>query len=404
MAQGAYNQRLYIIYFSTSFLILGGLLRILFPDDESIKYIRFLTPVFMTLLLFDKNPLYQLRNNNISSFWKNLLLFYLILFFVTYISNVAFFSFGFTYRNFVNIILLLAPAYFFYILSIYADKNMIYKLLLFMFYAYSFIFFLEIFTGGISIQDMYDNITANIITDSDKKLESGTSLMFGFYSLLFLHEKKYKLFIFSILLTILAGKRIAIAGLIFCVFVFYYINRHDIILKLLNKKIIKVLFCAFLLLIIYAWLSFYSDEYGAIIYNIVGMDTDQFTMGRLFIGASFFESVPDKTNSLIGYGIGYVENVLYYKVGYEAPFHNDFLRIYLEFGIIFFVIWFWLMLKYVFVSPLAFSAFTLLFILIQTDNVLMYEYVMYSFYLTILYSHLYQKENRHKYSYHIRHQ
>jgi hypothetical protein len=331
-------------------------------------------------------------NNNVQSFWKKMVLIYLILFFVTYISNELFFSFGFTYRNFVNIILLLTPAYFFYVLSIYADENIVRKLLLFMFYGYGFMFFLEIITRNISLQDIYNSFTANIIIDSDRKTESGTSLAFGFYALFFLHKKRYKLFILATLLTILAGKRIADIGLIISMLMFYYLNRHAIILKCLKKRKVKILACLCMLFVIYAWYSFYLGEYDAIISNIVGMSSDHFTQGRLYIGSSFFESLPDKASPLIGYGIGYIENVLYHKVGYEAPFHNDFLRVYLEFGLIFFIIWFLLIVKYASINALAFSAFILLFILIQTDNVLMYEFVMYPFYLIILYSHCNRKK------------
>jgi hypothetical protein len=394
MSQNTYNQKLYIIYFSILFLVLGRIFGVLFPENEDIKYIRFLTPVFITLLLFDKNPL--LRNTNICSFWKNLILIYIILSFITYISNVSFFSCGFTYRNFVNIILLLTPAYFFYILSMYANKGIIYKLLLFILSAHTFAFFLEIIMKNASLQDIYTDLTLNIITDSDRKLESSISLMSGFYALFFLHKKQYKLFIFAIILTILGGKRIAIGGTAISLLMFYYLNRRGIVLKYLNEKRIKILICLCVCVVLYMWYSFYSGEYDDVISDIVGMSTDQFTQGRLFIASSFFESIPDKTSSLIGYGVGYVENVLYYKVGYEVPFHNDFFRIYLEFGLIFFIIWFLLILKYVSVNSLAFSAFTLLFILIQTDNVLMYENVMYSFYAIVLYSHLDQKEKRYK--------
>jgi hypothetical protein len=393
MKRSIYNQKhqkLHIIYFSMLFLFLGEIFGMLF-SNEITKYIRFGTPIFISVLLFYEMP-YRLKNNNVQSFWKNLILIYLILSFVTCISNTSFFSFGFTYRNFVNIILLLAPAYFFYVLSGHADKDMVYKLLLLMFWIYFFMLCIILFSHGISVQNIYDALRANIITDSDRSVESGYGLMFGFYALFFFHEKKYKLCVFTILLTLIGGKRIAIWGVIVSMLALYCINHHDIILEYLNKKVFKILFCGCALLLIYVWFLFYSDEFSALIFSITGMNTYQFTMGRILIGSSFFEMVPDKTSSLLGYGIGYIENVLYYTVGHETPFHNDFFRIYLEFGLIFFIIWILLVVKYAAINALAFSAFILFFFLIQTDNVLLYENVMYPFFLIILYSHCNQKE------------
>jgi hypothetical protein len=376
----------FIIILSLSFLFIGDILLILSEGKEYFKYIRFLTPISISILLLNKKS----YSGDFFKYIKFLFLFFLGVSLLTFFSNTSLFSTGFTYRNFVNILLLLLPIYYFFVIAKTISREsltkMIEKIISIIFISFSLIYFIELISKGVSITSIISSLGSNILIESGRDSESGKSLVFGFFALFFLSKKQYKLFIFAVLLTIIGGKRIAIGGLFIASIVFLLLNNKETVMNLLTKKTFLLITVFLSLILVNFWLLVYSGEYDAFIYEITGLSTNTFLMGRVSIISSFFDNLADKSNYFLGYGIGYVENVLYYKNNTQTAFHNDFLRLYLELGVILFSIWILTMIKYCFKRPLTSACLILLLIIIQTDNALIYESVMYSFYFILLYS------------------
>ncbi len=389
---------LLIIIFATSFLLIPEIIELAGASFGALKFVRFITPLlFIYLAIIGVN--HKLDENILNSeaykFSKSITLFYLLIAFVTLISNSLIFSFGFTYRNFVNVIFLLGPAFCFYIISQYVDIKGIRKIILFLFYGFAVLYLLSVVVKGVSPAAIVRSIFSNVITNSDRPTESVKSLLFGFFALYFLATKQYKHLIFCIVLTIMGGKRIAILGTFLAIIAFLSIHIFPRIINLLNTKWVKIIFFIFLFAVAHFWILIFSGNYDEIFSEYTGVSTDAFLMGRQNIASSFYNYLPDKSNYFIGYGIGYVENVLYYKVNYLTPFHNEHLRLYLELGAVFFVLWSFIMSKYLFKNKLSVAAFILLLCLMQTDNILMYENVMFSFYAVVFYSYYDEKLNKH---------
>tara|TARA_Y100000815_G_C13333802_1_gene497040 strand:+ start:392 stop:1171 length:780 start_codon:yes stop_codon:yes gene_type:complete len=249
---------------------------------------------------------------------------------------------------------------------------------------------MELLVHGVTISSILTTLTGGSIINSDFDTESGSSLIFGFYSLFFLMNKNYYHFLISLLLIILGAKRIAIAGVLISVILYFL---YPFVYKKWiskSKKTFLIITTFILFLLAHFWTLIYTGVYDKEIHNLTGISPNAFFMGRLNRVSQFFDVIKDSSNYFTGYGFGYVENVLYYSMNLPTPFHNDFYRMFLEMGAIFFFSFIYILLKFAIKNRLAFSSLFLLLILMQTDNVLIYETVMYSFYI-IFFSSIYYK-------------
>jgi hypothetical protein len=192
----------------------------------------------------------------------------------------------------------------------------------------------------------------------------------------------------------LGGKRIAIGGLAASTMVFFLLKHSDMLRKTIQKNGFKIFVVLFLVFVGQLWIDIYSGKYDSLITDITGVPPYAFFTGRLEIFSMFFDSKPDESNYFLGYGIGYIENVLYYKSFFSGPLCNDFIRLYMELGGILFVAWCLIMTKHTTKNHVAFASFVLLLFLMQTDNALMYECIMYPFYLIVSYSLLDYREKK----------
>lgn len=377
------SNRILFIILSLSFLIIYNISSIF--KYGSLKYIRFFTPLLLLLLpIIFKS--FKVKNAYNSNFLKKNLYLLISISIVTVFSNLFIFSTGFTYRNLVNIVFLISPVLSCYYISIYCKKEEFEFIIKFLFITLIFCYLLELVKNGTSFSSILKSITSSSFVNSDSETESGSSLIFGFFTLYYLNLKKYKESFIAILLVILGAKRIAIAGTLISIIV--YLSYPSFITFFLKRGVKKVSFFISLLLIIVAniWTTLFSGIYDQAIQKYTGKSPNAFFMGRLNRIDIFFHSIKDHDNYFIGYGIGYVENIFYYSMKLFTPFHNDFYRIFLEFGPILFFYWCFIMTKYTILKRLSFSSFVLLIILMQTDNVLIYENVMYTFYLITIFS------------------
>ncbi|KEO71830.1 hypothetical protein [Anditalea andensis] len=366
--------------FALLFLLIGTLSTII--GLGPIKYFRFLTPMLLAPLVF------HIHNENkhdkfkfiVDIFSLKLIVLFAIIIIITIITNSLYYSIGFTYRNFVNIIFLISPLIGSYVISKKVNKESLLKIINYLFWAFVFLYIITLIKLGVTLDAIIGAISGTDLTNSESETESGLSLIFGFFSLYFLFHKRYNLFLLSLFLVVLGGKRIAMGGVLLSIIVFYIYPVFNLLIRN-NRNLFAAFFTVILFIAANLWTLLFFGEYDDVIQEMTGISPNLFFMGRLNRISDFFYALKDSDNYFVGFGLGYVENILYYFVNLETPFHNDFYRLFLEFGPILFCVWCFVMTKYLSFNSLSFSCFILLLILMQTDNVFIYETVMYPFYL-----------------------
>lgn len=217
----------------------------------------------------------------------------------------------------------------------------------------------------------------------------------GLLLIYYFHKKDYKMnkgwLISTFVIFFFAWKRIGILALAMA-FLFFALLKH------INKsgKKFNVVVCgtiAFVLSLLYVWMSV-SDELTAILHEY-GINM----MGRDVI-YSYFRQFCDFSMAFSGRGIGFVSRQFNYltwadvgaMVALKQGLHNDFFSLYLEIGMIGFIIWAAYQLIYVpekirewsgidcAVQCFTYIIFT--FVTYTTDNTL--RYFVYQMTLTIL--------------------
>lgn len=314
---------------------------------------------------------------------RNLFNIYVIVAIYTVGISYFYHSTGFTYRNIVNIILTIVPLIFSWGIIKYTDRVQLGRLLNFLFWAFTILFIGELIKSGISLGSLTQIFQSNVVTDSDYDTESGISLITGFYYLFYLSKKNYKMALFAALITIIGAKRVAILGIFICTLFYFFFP-----LKQLSKsrKFYGWLFLGVGIILAIMWDGIITGRYNSFIQSTFGLDPNRFFMGRLNRFQLVFSEASEAPFFGLGLGLGYMENILYYEVGFESAFHGDFYRLYLEFGVILFSFWLYTIGKFASTNRLALTSTLLLIILMQTDNAFLYNRIMFSYFLVLGYS------------------
>lgn len=369
---------LVLIYLSILLALIGPI-SVLVPIGQ-VKDLRFLSPIILIPLLFVKiHP----HKREINKFFRSLFLLFLIVIVNTLFVSVFFSKHGFTYRNIVNIVLTLTPLIFSWAIIRYVSKSRLIKIINFFFWAFVIFYVAELFKGGVSLSSFLGVFTSNIATESYYDTESGISLIMGFYCLFYLHRSNNKLAFLAGMITILGAKRVAIFGLFICllIYLFFPVKRMN-----KSKRFYALIFCVAGFILASFWDALIAGTYNNLITELTGISPNRFFMGRLTRFGLVFSEVSTMPIWGVGYGLGYLENILYYSVNFASAFHGDFYRLFLEFGVILFGVWLYLIGKFSGASRLSLSLSVLLILLMQTDNAFIYNRVMFSYYLIIAYS------------------
>ncbi len=369
---------LIVVYVSVFFALIGPASNVL--PLGPIKDLRFLSPIFLLPLFFIKNGPEKIAVNN---FFKALFLLFTAVAAYTILVTILIMDSGFTYRNFVNLVLLFTPLIFVWGIFKFGSKQLLDKIITFFFYAFTALYAIELAKGGVSLGSFLQIFKANLVTDSYFETESGISLVMGFYFLFFMHKKQRNFAIIAAFLTILGAKRIAIFGIIICT-VFYFFFPLYKISK--SRKFYGTLFLIVGTLLGIFWDGIITGSFNDLIEGVTGVSANRFFMGRLNRFQLVFSEATEMPVYGLGLGLGYLENILYYQVGFASAFHGDFYRMYLEFGPLLFSIWLYIIGKYCSINKLALTATLLLIILLQTDNALIYNRVMFSYYFIMAYA------------------
>lgn len=211
---------------------------------------------------------------------------------------------------------------------------------------------------------------ANFMIQSNLETESSMlSFILPFFALYWFINKKWSLFIINVIFTIIAGKRISVLGLFITSILSITIKLYPLEFLKLKKIIpfIALFINIFYLLISYALVSGYL---GDLIYELTGMSSNAFTMGRTSLYSEVFKEF-DVYNS---YDLLFGESKIY-EILETKRIHNDVFVILMENGMIVFCV-FWLLLYYK-CNIISFPFIVLLNILFMTDNTLVYVPVIF---------------------------
>lgn len=214
------------------------------------------------------------------------------------------------------------------------------------------------------------------ISKSQSSFEGSFSFMFGLLAPFALMEKRYRLFVCCLLMTILSLKRIAvIATISACVFVLLGEKRAKYILNPPVMIILNVLFLIIVLLYGYG-------VFDGFITELTGQSANQFGQGRralLSLPATeifshpehfiFFGQGPGSTYILANKAVG--------SYGTAQRLHSDVLKLLYEYGVIFSCFFVWLMYSAKsFATRVAFLYMNIIFL---TDNTLIYAFMLFLF-------------------------
>lgn len=199
--------------------------------------------------------------------------------------------------------------------------------------------------------------------------------IYGLFFIYWLIKKNSFWSILNALFILITFKRIVFFGaIVSSAFLFLPQNIKNCI----TKPSILILFN-----LLFVLLSFYisTDSFDSFVYNHIGIPAGHFTAGRsTFIRLVLPEILKNPFNLGIGIGQDNLKILLFSKLGYEQHFHNDIIKLFIEHGLIIFMLFLFLLYR-VKKELLIFPIF--LNICLFTDNILTYTPVIFCFLLLI---------------------
>lgn len=209
------------------------------------------------------------------------------------------------------------------------------------------------------------------LIDSRSILESTLAFPLGMFAIYFLYARNYLWFCLNLCVAVLAFKRVVLLGLLICV-VMYFIPKK---MRGLFLNAYVVTFAIFVLVIMQIQLA--MGAYNEIIASTFGVSVDQLLMGRqqLWSGALEYLQFDYLKFSFWGAGHNGLEGYLAYGLpSKELLLHSDFLLLFLEYGMLFLILFSFLLQNQA--SPCRKALALYLALLFSSDNVLIYQHVM----------------------------
>lgn len=339
-----------------------------------LRYLKYTLPLFAVPFFIYKGGKLEIDGYR---YYLYLLIFYLLVIVVLFLQSI--FLSNLPDRFIPNSVFIISPLLFFIFIRPYYNptQNRSYvKLILF---ACILMFFIS--EGSDLFLVIKEANLMGALLSSEFPTESNLAYVFGFLFLYFILEKyplHYKLVTFIFLL--LCFKRVVLGAtfasiLVYSLVSFFKINvsRRRIWLVLIALAI-NLLFIQLTILIV-------DGVYDQIVYENTGLSLDRLLMGRKTLYTLAFESIGNF--SWFGAGLGRVDDVINDFYGIPINLHSEILRNYLEFGVIFFVLWIVILFYQSIFSLKSIVFLCYLNILLLTDNVFIYFEIMFYFYLFI---------------------
>ena len=224
------------------------------------------------------------------------------------------------------------------------------------------------FSFNFSIQSFYESNNSSLETNQHP-------FVFGLFVLYFFYKKEYPGFFLNLIFLILSFKRIVILGVLFSLLYFTIIRRFH-----LNQKFTAFFFPVLNVFVVIFFYLFSNNFFDDFIREITGLSPGHFSMGRQYIYKLLFDTwrLFDFTRFFFGVGQGFSLVLVLNDLGH-AP-HSDLIVLLIDHGIFVFLGFFFLIYKYRFTFLILYFNF-----LLFTDNILVYNFFIYSFLLICLF-------------------
>jgi len=339
-----------------------------------LRYLKYTLPLFALPFFLKKKEKFTVSGYK---YYYYQLFFYLALIILSFLRGLL--QMDIAVRFLPNCIFILAPLLFFLLIQPFYNENQKTTYIRVILYASIFMFFIS---EGADLWSVISQASfVDAILSSEFPTESNLAYVFGFLFLYFFIEKyplKYK--IISLLFLILCFKRVVLGATLLSLIVNLIISLFKI--NVTKRRIVLVVFALIVnLLFIQIAIVIVDGVYDQNIYERTGFSLDRLLMGRKTFYSLALNNLGDF--SWFGAGIGKIDDIIYDFYGIPINLHSEVLRNYLEFGIIFFILWI-----IVIFYQTTFSVKSTLFlfylnILLLTDNVFIYFEIMFIFYLFV---------------------
>ncbi len=202
--------------------------------------------------------------------------------------------------------------------------------------------------------------------NSETLFECTYSFTFGFFVLYYVIEKKHLKMVAALLFMLITMKRIALLGVFVLIPLCLYRKNHI-------SPILLVLMNAVPVLLIVGLMT--DVRLVSFIENLFGLDIHKLTLGRFLLWQDAALHVSNNPFVGMGWGNTYKDPITEGLVIYgKFNLHSDVLKVLSEFGLIFFIVFFWL---FYLIKDIKVQIFAIYFnILMFTDNTLIYTDVL----------------------------
>ncbi len=348
---------------------------VLTPFNDNLRYIKYflVIPAFIFFIYDYKRISNNYLNIKLNKYLSSYL--YLYLFMVLFSFMVLTFRNDYYLRFFAEAFFILSPAFLVYLFFRLGYLVKIDSIMNFYFLSYciSYVLSYGTYIFQILIHPTYllqAFITSNIPT------ESTLCYLFGMFTLYYLHKKDKTKTSIAFIFTIISFKRIAILALFLCVLfdLIFAAKKSQKLIKLF--KYLGILANMLYILVIYL---FAHGAFDLLISNLTGVSANSFTKGRKILYESIFIHL--KPDLILGTGLGKTSEFLEHFIIKVNLLHSDVLKVFLEFGLINFVLWLITLFKLNTKSKDMFVVFIFLNIIFLTDNSFIYFNVAFMFYL-----------------------
>ncbi|HOI28593.1 MAG TPA: hypothetical protein PLZ15_02450 [Melioribacteraceae bacterium] len=367
-------------YFLLGLYLLSVLLTVFINEA---RYIRYLIPYIGILLIYSIRVEKLFIKQLFATIYLQLIIFMIAFSFVTQIIlNGSLYP-----RLFEEAFFILSPSIFVFALFHFEEEIRNDKVVDIIFIVLSCAYLIEYAQYFTSFS--FKNILGQLIFAKKADTESPLAFSFGLFFLYFMHKRNYKFLLIAAFFTIFSYKRIVLAGVIVSAAVYYLLTKADL---LKAKKIIVNFALGINLLVLILLILFANGYFNQIIFDLTGIPPNLFTKGRLAIFGSIINN--PENNVIFGIGLGKTSAILKESILFDVNLmHSDLLKIYMEFGIIVYILFIYVLYKNLTISVISISLAVYMNILFLTDNVWIYFPTQFIFLLLATYESLNYKLN-----------
>ncbi|WP_420591963.1 O-antigen ligase family protein [Bacterioplanoides sp.] len=217
---------------------------------------------------------------------------------------------------------------------------------------------------------MFGSVGEISFIDSKSSYEGTISFLFGFFVLWYSVRRKWIFSLLFFVLLLLSLKRIALIGVVLGGgYLLMFRAGRDL------RYIEKVIYIIPIFALVFS-LAFSLGLISYVLEDYFGVSIGYLTMGRSFISAYVYEAIAGNGMVWFGYGPGVVyEYVSEATDAITINLHNDYLKIFLEYGVFGFLVFFALFARAVQGVGVVFYIY--LSCLFLTDNCLIYPQVLF---------------------------